>query len=67
MAENERAIVITHRESDLRFKMSKEVEFVEDKFTLQRYTYSLSRFLKFHAPLDKYVAHITGKIDSLDN
>lgn len=47
--------------------MSKEVEFVEDKFTLQRYTYSLSRFLKFHAPLDKYVAHITGKIDSLDN
>ena len=34
LAENDRAVVISHRESDLRFKITKDVELIEDKFTL---------------------------------
>jgi hypothetical protein len=67
LAENDKAIVVSHKESDLRYKINKEMEFVEDKFSMTRYTDSLSRYLKFHSPSDKLVAHIKDTVDSLDN
>lgn len=67
LAENDRAIVVSHRESDLRYKMNKDVEFIDDKFSMARYTDSLARYLKFHTPSDKLVAHIKETIDSQDN
>ena len=47
LAENDRAIVVSHRDSDLRYKPNKEIEFIEDKFSMTRYTDSLARYLKF--------------------
>jgi hypothetical protein len=41
LAENEQAIVITHRETDLRFKQTREIDLAEDKFTMANYTNSL--------------------------
>jgi hypothetical protein len=64
LAENDRAIVVSHRDSDLRYKPNKEIEFIEDKFSMTRYTDSLARYLKFHTPSDKLVAHIKDTIDS---
>jgi hypothetical protein len=59
--------VITHRETDLRFKLTRDVEMAEDKFTMTRYTNSHSRYLKFHVPVDKFVAHVQEKVESLDS
>jgi hypothetical protein len=40
LAENERAIVISHRESDLRLKPDKDSDLADDGFQLARYTNS---------------------------
>jgi hypothetical protein len=67
LAENDRAIVLAHRDSELRFKLTKEAEFTDDPFIMATYQDGFKRFIKFHAPFDKLNAHISDKLDSLQS